>query len=81
MLLPSGGGGDGQDEEHEDLPRHVAQVARERDEIEVDREQHELDGHEQDDDVLPVEEDARHADGEQDGAQHEKMRQRRRCQE
>src|SRR5690349_9700631 len=71
------GGGDGQDEEHEHLPRHVAQVAREGDEVQVDGEQHELDRHQHDDDVAAIEEDARHADREQDRSQHEVMRKRR----
>src|SRR6187402_3470488 len=33
------GGGDGEDEEHEHLSRHVAEVVREGDEVEVDGEQ------------------------------------------
>src|SRR5258706_255968 len=49
---------------------------REGDEIEVDREQHELDRHEQHDDVLAVEEDADHRDGEQRRSQHQEVRQR-----
>src|SRR5690606_21339504 len=62
-------GGHRQDEEHEDLPRLVAEVAREGHEVDVDREQHQLDRHQQDDDVLAVEEDARDADAEQHRAQ------------
>src|SRR6476659_9406887 len=58
-------GGDREDEEHEHLAGRIAQVARERHEVDVHREQHQLDRHQQDDDVLPVEEDARHADAEQ----------------
>ena len=57
---------DGQDEEHEHLPGEVAEEVRERDEVEVDREQHQLDRHQQHDHVLAVEEDADHADREQD---------------
>jgi hypothetical protein len=38
-------------------PVHVAEVARERDEVEVDREQHQLDAHQQQDHVLAVDED------------------------
>src|SRR5690606_2970080 len=64
-------GGHGQDEEDEDLPGLVAEVARERDEIDIDREQHQLDRHQQDDHVLPVEEDACDADAEQRGAERE----------
>src|ERR1019366_4982665 len=50
------GGGDGEDEEDEDLAAHVAEVVREGDEVEVGGEQHQLDRHEQDDQVLAVEE-------------------------
>jgi hypothetical protein len=71
------GRGDGQDEEHEHLPGHVAQEARERDEVDIDREQHQLDRHQHDEHVAPIEEYPRHADGEQDRAQHEIVRQRR----
>ena len=39
----------------------------ERHEIDVDRQQHQLDRHHDDDDVLAVQEDAEHAQGEQDG--------------
>ena len=39
-------------------PPQVAELARERDEIEVHRQQHQLDAHQQQDDVLAVEEDA-----------------------
>src|SRR5690606_3811004 len=46
-------------------------VARKGDEIDVDREQHQLDRHQQDDDVLAVEEDAGDADAEQRGAKRE----------
>src|SRR5690242_4519175 len=47
-----------QDEEHEHLAGGVAELARERDEVDVDREQHQLDRHQQDDDVLAVDHDA-----------------------
>src|SRR5439155_15979302 len=57
------GGGDGQYEENEHLSRHVVEEARERDEIEVDGEQHQLDRHQQDDHVPAIEKDAGHADG------------------
>src|SRR5690606_11723755 len=60
-----------QDEEHEDLPRLVAEVAREGDEVDVHRQQHQCDRHQQDDDDLAVEEDARDADAEQHRAQRE----------
>ena len=58
-------------------PEVSSRIVRERDEIEVDREQHQLDRHEHDDHVAPVEEDPDHADREQDRAQHEIVRQRR----
>ena len=70
--------GNGQDEEHEDLARHVAQVAGECDEVEIHGEQHELDRHQHDDHVAAVQENARDADREQDRAQNEVVRQRRR---
>src|SRR5690242_13834630 len=60
------GGGDGQHEHGEDLSDEVVQKGREGDEVDVDGEQHELDRHEDDDDVLPVEKDAEDADREQD---------------
>src|SRR5262245_28256510 len=44
----------GEHEEHEDLAVDVAQIARERHEVEVGREQQELDAHEEQDDVLAV---------------------------
>src|SRR5690606_10153541 len=63
------GRGHGKDEEHEDLTGRVAEFAREGDEVDVHREQHQLDAHQQDDHVLPVEEDAGDADAEQRGGQ------------
>src|SRR5690606_34245141 len=71
------GRGHGEDEEHEYLPGRVAGVARERDEVDVDREQHQLDRHQQDDHVLAVEEDARDADAEQRRAQREVVAERK----
>ena len=68
------GGGHGQDEEDEYLPGQVAQEMRKRHEIHVDREQHQLEGHQQDDQVLPVEKDADDADCEKDRAQDKEMR-------
>src|ERR1700674_1912600 len=56
------GGGNRQDEEDEHLAGGVAEEARERDEVEVDGEQHELDRHQHDEDVAPVEENADYAD-------------------
>src|SRR3989304_932717 len=69
------GRGNGQDEEDEHLAADVLEVEREREEVEVDREQHELDGHQQDDHVLAVEKYPDHADGEQDRSKHQVMRQ------
>src|SRR5690606_35460928 len=63
--------------EHEHLPGCIAGIARERDEIDVDREQHQLDRHQQDDHVLAVEEDARDADAEQHGAEREVVPERK----
>src|SRR5512140_3557585 len=65
--------GDRQDEEHEDLSVHVAQVIGERDEVHVDGQQHQLDRHQQHDQVAPVQEDADHREAEQHGAQREEM--------
>src|SRR5580704_16111851 len=48
-----------------DLTYDVAEEGRERDEIDVDREQDQLDRHQNDDDVLAVEKDAEHAEREQ----------------
>src|SRR5690606_17269286 len=70
------GGGYGQDEEHEQLSGRITQFTRKPDEIDVHREQHQLDGHQQDDDVLPVEEDAGQADAEQHRAQRQNVAQR-----
>src|SRR5262245_32412359 len=52
---------------------------REGDEVQVDREQHQLDRHQQHDQVAAVEEDADHADREQDRAQHQEVRKRERA--
>jgi hypothetical protein len=50
---------------------------REGDEVQVHGEQHQLDRHEQDDHVLPVEEDPHHAEREENRAQQQEMRQRK----
>src|SRR4051794_7251887 len=62
------GGGDSQHEHGEDLAGHVVEEGREGDEIDVHREQDQLDRHQDDDHVLPVQEDAEHAEHEQDRA-------------
>jgi hypothetical protein len=54
----------------------IAEIARERDEVRVDREQHQLNRHQQHDDVLAVDEDAGDRDAEQDRAEREEMRKR-----
>jgi hypothetical protein len=51
---------DGQHEQREDLADHVAEFGREGDEVDVDRQQDQLDRHQDDDDVLAVQEDAEH---------------------
>ncbi len=60
------GGGDRQHEEREDLPDQVAEIGREGDEVDVHRQQHQLDRHQDDDDVLAVDEDAHDPGDEQD---------------
>src|SRR6218665_1785146 len=69
------GGGHRHDEEHEHLPVHVAQVMGERDEVGVDRQQHQFDRHQQHDQVLAVQEDPCHRQREQHRPQHEEMAQ------
>ena len=61
------GGGHGQHQHGEDLAHDIALEDREGDEVDVHREQHQLDAHQDDDDVLAVEENAHHPDGEEDG--------------
>src|SRR5215212_1562077 len=53
-------------EQREHLADDVAKVGRERDEIDIHGEQNELDRHQDDDDVLPIEEDAENPECEQD---------------
>src|SRR5688572_27075414 len=66
------GGGDGHDEEGDDLPVDLAELAAERDERQVDGVQHDLDRHQQRDDVA-AQEHARRADGEQQAREHQVM--------
>src|SRR3954471_20000403 len=61
------GGGHGQDEQREHLSYQVAQIGGEGDEVDVDRQQDQFHRHQDDDDVLAVQENAQHPDGEQDG--------------
>src|SRR5436190_21348767 len=78
-------GGDGEDEEDEDLAGHRigarlrVEVVRERDEVQVDGEQHQLDRHQQHDQVLAIEEDADHRQREQDRADGEVVAERDRA--
>src|SRR2546423_523926 len=48
----------GQHEHREDLANEIVEDDREGDEVDVDREQHQLDRHHDDDDVLAIEENA-----------------------
>src|SRR6185312_8942190 len=57
--------GDREHEKRVHLPDEVVQEGRERHEVDVDGEQDELDRHQDDDDVLPVQEDARNSEREQ----------------
>src|SRR5579885_968852 len=65
---------DGQDDQREDLTDEIGVEGGEGDEIEVHREQHQLDAHQNDDDVLAIEEDAEDAEREQDRRHGEVMR-------
>ena len=60
------GGCHDEDEKYEELARKVVEVVREGDEIDIHRQQHQFDGHQEHDQVLPVEEDADDADGASD---------------
>src|SRR5258708_35847796 len=57
------GGRDGQHEHGEDLADEIMQEGREGNEVDIDREQDQLDRHQDDDDVLAVEKDAENAQG------------------
>src|SRR3954463_5425795 len=59
-------GGDSEHQKREDLADDVAEKGRERNEVDVDGEQDQLDRHQDDDDVLAVQEDAENAEREQD---------------
>src|SRR5262245_48304134 len=63
------GRGHGQHEEHEDLAIDVVEVTREGHEVEVHGQQQQLHAHQQQDEVLAVDEHARHRDGEQHAGQ------------
>src|SRR5258708_19688602 len=67
------GGGHGQHQHGEDLAHDIALEDREGDEVDVHREQHQLDAHQDDDDVLAVEENAQDPHREQHPADEEVM--------
>src|ERR1700704_5007442 len=67
------GGRYGQHHQREHLAHQIAEKGGEGDEIDVDREQDQLDRHQNDDDVLPVYEDPEDTDREQDGGHREVM--------
>src|SRR5580658_198211 len=69
------GGRDGEHEHGEDLADEIVetQTGREGDEVDVDGEQHQLDRHQHDDDVLAIEEDAEDAEREDDGGKDQVM--------
>src|SRR5271165_221889 len=67
------GRGDAQYEEYEYLPVDIAQEPRERDEIEIDGQQHQFDAHQQDDDVLAIQEHPGHGDREQDARERQNL--------
>src|SRR6185436_10801275 len=68
------GGRDGKNEKHEYLSGRILQEMREGDEIDVHRQQHQLDRHQQDDYVLAVQKNSHHAYREQDCAENEVVR-------
>ncbi len=51
-------------------PASITEEIGKGDEVHVDGQQHQLDRHQQDDDVLAVQEDTRDAQAKQDGAQY-----------
>src|SRR5438445_11204759 len=69
------GSSDGQDEKHKNLARHVVQVVGKRHEIHVDRQQHQLNRHEQHDQVLAVQKNTNDRQRKQHAAQRKKMSQ------
>ena len=63
------GGRDGEDKEHENLAGQIAQEISKGHKIEVNRQQHQLHAHEQQNHAAPVDEDAAHRNGEEHGTQ------------
>src|SRR5215467_8568230 len=66
-------GGDRQDQQRVNLSDDVAEMSREGDQIDVDRQQDQFDRHQNDDDVLAVEENAEDPQCEQDCGDREVM--------
>src|SRR5450756_281790 len=66
-------GRDGEHQKRKDLADDVAEMGGEGDQVDVDREQDQLDRHQDDDHVLAVEEDAENPEREQDGGDREIM--------
>src|SRR5215469_7971885 len=64
----------GQNKHGEDLADEIVQERREGDEIDVHRQQHQLDRHQDDDDVLTIQKNAEDAEREQDGGDGEVVR-------
>jgi hypothetical protein len=60
-------------EEHENLSVNVTEIMRERDKIRVHRQQHQLNRHQDDDDVAPIEKNANDRDRKEDRAEDEVM--------
>ena len=65
--------GNGQDEENENLTREILEEMGKRDKIHVDRKKHQLNSHQQYDQVFPVEEDTDNTDREENSAQYQEM--------
>ena len=65
---------DRQNEKRKNLPCEISEIDRKRHKIDVHREQDQLDGHQDDDDILAVDENAEHADREEQRGQDQIMR-------
>lgn len=65
-----------EDEKDEYLTSVVLHVMRERHKIHIHSQQHQFDSHQQNDQVLPIKEDANDADCKQNSAEDKKMRER-----
>ena len=60
--IAASAGGDCQHEQGEDLADEIAEECRKGDKVDVDGKQHQLDRHQDDDDVLAIEKNAENAD-------------------